>query len=214
MYSEQFLTANEAFSHLYRMLNAQDESTYGVKRIHNVSIVLHHPWINEITLQFRGWNVGYAHRLWNWYLAKTPSIVQFLGKTEAWDNKHDENFLVNSNYGQLWNEKNQLKKCIEQIRLDPFTTEAWLTLYDGKRREKYQFDTPSAMCIGFTVEQGLLCMSVLVREQELWTEFCNDQYCFSQLQKLVAGELRLDTGWCHYHISNLYLKAKNFTDIQ
>ena len=57
-----------------------------------------------------------------------------------------------------------------------------------------------------------------MRSNDIWYGFCNDQYCFSNLQMLVAYETGYDLGtYYHFaHNSTLYndklpeLKTRNF----
>jgi thymidylate synthase len=44
-----------------------------------------------------------------------------------------------------------------------------------------------------------------MRSNDLWYGFCNDQYCFSRLQLLVADELGLLVGKYFHFAHNLHL---------
>jgi len=55
------------------------------------------------------------------------------------------------------------------------------------------------------IVDGKLCMSVMMRSNDLWYGFCNDQYCFSELQKLVAKRLKLPIGWYYHYASNMHI---------
>ena len=35
-------------------------------------------------------------------------------------------------------------------------------------------------------------MCVTMRSNDLWYGFCNDQYCFSKLQKMISNELNIE----------------------
>ena len=48
-------------------------------------------------------------------------------------------------------------------------------------------------------------MSVYMRSNDIWYGFCNDQYCFSELQKSVAERLSIETGVYYHHAHNLHL---------
>jgi thymidylate synthase len=48
-------------------------------------------------------------------------------------------------------------------------------------------------------------MSVLVRSNDLWYGFANDQYCFSKLQQMIAKELNIETGWYYHFTNNMHL---------
>ena len=48
-------------------------------------------------------------------------------------------------------------------------------------------------------------MAALMRSNDLWYGFCNDQYCFSMLQKLVADRLDIKVGEYYHYAHNLHL---------
>ena len=52
-------------------------------------------------------------------------------------------------------------------------------------------------------------MSVVMRSNDLWYGFCNDQYCFAQLQLLVAEETDYEIGTYYHFAHNLHLYEKD-----
>ena len=48
-------------------------------------------------------------------------------------------------------------------------------------------------------------MSVVMRSNDLWYGFCNDQYCFSRLQSLVAREVGVEMGEYYHFAHNLHI---------
>jgi thymidylate synthase len=48
-------------------------------------------------------------------------------------------------------------------------------------------------------------MTVLMRSNDLWYGFCNDQYCFSRLQQMVSNELNIEIGTYYHFAQNLHL---------
>ena len=75
--------------------------------------------------------------------------------------------------------------------------------------DQYDYDTPCTYAIQFTVVNNRLNMCVTMRSNDLWYGFCNDQYCFSQLQKLVADETDYDMGSYYHFAHNLHLYEKD-----
>jgi thymidylate synthase len=45
----------------------------------------------------------------------------------------------------------------------------------------------------------------MMRSNDIWYGFCNDQYCFSMLQKLVADELSIEIGTYFHFANNLHI---------
>ena len=48
-------------------------------------------------------------------------------------------------------------------------------------------------------------MAVLMRSNDLWYGFCNDQYCFSKLQESVALKLGIEVGEYYHFAHNLHI---------
>jgi thymidylate synthase len=55
-------------------------------------------------------------------------------------------------------------------------------------------------------------MTVLMRSNDLWFGFCNDQYCFSKLQELIANKLNINVGWYYHFANNLHLYENQLKD--
>jgi thymidylate synthase len=53
-------------------------------------------------------------------------------------------------------------------------------------------------------------MTVTMRSNDLVFGFCNDQYCFSNLQKMVALRLKKEVGWYYHFAQNLHIYEKHF----
>jgi thymidylate synthase len=144
-------------------------------------------------------------------MSQNRSVSEIKKYAPIWDKMHSGNEIVNSNYGFLWNEKNQLGNIIAKLQNDQLTRQAWITIYDGKKINEFKFDTPCTLSIGFVIEDGVLCMTVLMRSNDLWYGFCNDQYCFSKLQMLVAERLKLDVGWYYHYAADMHLYSQHFS---
>ena len=85
------------------------------------------------------------------------------------------------------------------------TRQATISIYDGKEIQDYSYDTPCTYAIQFTILHGRLDMCVTMRSNDLWYGFCNDQYCFSMLQGLIAHELNVEPGVYYHFAHNMHL---------
>lgn len=207
-----FYNANEAFGSLFdTIMECGDMTELHTKAIYNTGFYILNPADNTIACPWRKWSKKYADREWNWYLSGNPSVEELKKYAPMWDKMHGGDNIVNSNYGYQWNRNDQLKKCIEQLRQNPNTRQAWISIFDGKEKNKYQFDTPCTMSIGFNVrDYAELDMTVIMRSNDLVYGFCNDQYCFSELQKLVAQELILKVGTYYHFAHDLHIYDYHF----
>ena len=209
--------ANQAFSILAnRIAGCGEMPGNNTIRLQNVGFYIAYPEENHITEDWRQWNPKYAEREWNWYLSHSRDVSELQKHAPAWKHMHGGNCQVNSNYGWLWNRNKQLQKVIEKLENNPDTRQAWLTLYDGKEMDDYEYDAPCTLNIGFKVSiydefEKILNMTVLMRSNDLIFGFCNDQYCFSKLQKYVASRIGATVG-DYYHFAqdlHIYLPSTN-----
>lgn len=211
-------TADEAFRHLYEFITKRGYVTnLGTKAVYNVGFYIANPLDREIKARWRKWNPAYAEREWQWYLSQNPSVAEIKKYAPLWDTMHGGDDIVNSNYGWQWGRNNQLDKCIEQLKKNRDTRQAWFSIFDGKEKDKYEFDTPCTLAVGFSVHpinQTYLDMTVVMRSNDLIYGFCNDQYCFSKLQELVANELGLKVGNYYHFAHDLHIYEKHLNLIK
>lgn len=209
-----FINAQSAFEYLYDdiMLNGID-THIGTKALYNVGFYISSPTDREIETDWRKWNAKYAEREWQWYLSQDRSVEHIKKYAPIWDKMHGGDNLVNSNYGWQWGRNNQLDKCIEQLKNNRNIRQAWLSIFDGKEKDAYLYDTPCTLAVGFDVHPARpieLNMTVIMRSNDLVYGFCNDQYCFSKLQELVASELNMWPGTYYHFAHDLHIYKKHF----
>jgi len=212
-FSNKFRNANEAFEYWYQCISHYGTDFAGTKALFNIGFEMTHPYERSIKHDWRKWRYDYAAAEWEWYLSEDRNVKklgELYGKVPAiWDKIADEHGNVNSNYGYQWARNSQLEYVIDKLRRDPNTRQATISIYDGKEHSLYERDTPCTYAIQFTVVNNKLNMCVTMRSNDLWFGFCNDQYCFSQLQELVAGEAHYDVGTYFHFAHNLHLYERD-----
>ena len=205
----RFRDANEVFKYYKWQIQEYGVDFDDTRALFNVGFYIEKPMSNLIEDQDRNWKWDYAEAEWQWYLTGIPNIAmlgEIYGKVpEIWKRMADKEGYVNSNYGYQWERENQLEKVIEKLKDNPKTRQATISIYDGKEIERYDNDTPCTYAIQFTILNGHLNMCVTMRSNDLWYGFCNDQYCFSKLQELVATEVGLPIGTYYHFAHNLHL---------
>ena len=207
----RFETANEAFHDLYWRIVRNGVDFAGTKALFNAGFYIANPALNNIkdSKVKRNWSVEYAEAEWQWYLSGDRNIAklgELYGKVPAiWKRMADKDGNVNSNYGWQWKRNHQLDLVISMLKNYPETRQAAISIYDGKEINDYTNDTPCTYAVQFTILHGRLDMSVLMRSNDLWYGFCNDQYQFSNLQMYVAYQLGLPVGIYYHYAHNLHL---------
>ena len=206
-----FKNAEEAFEHYYKVVSdfAPTNLREGARSLFNIGFYLENPMDNTITTPFRKWSNKYAVREWDWYLSGDPNGEEIAKFAPIWKNHMDENGDVRSNYGWQWNRGSQLDRIVDKLHANKDTRQALLSIYDGKEIGTYTHDTPCTSSIHFQVVDNKLCMSVNMRSNDLWFGFCNDQFCFSMLQKMVADMLDIEVGWYYHFASNFHLYERH-----
>ena len=205
----KFLNANEAFNCILHELRVEGIDFGDTKALFNVGFTIEDPLDNHIKNRERKWSLEYAEAEWQWYLSGDPNIIklgQLYGKIPPiWERMADSDGNVNSNYGYQWIRNNQIDYVVAKLRDNPDTRHAAISIYDAKEHNKYAKDTPCTYAIQFTIINNKLCMSVYMRSNDIWYGFCNDQYQFSSLQKMIADRLSIDVGWYYHHAHNMHL---------
>ena len=204
-----FNNADAAFDHYKNQILLYGIDFDDTKALFNVGFTIENPIDNHISCKQRNWKHDYAEAEWQWYLSGDRNIKKLgyiYGKVpEIWKRMANEYNEVNSNYGWQWRRSHQLDKVIDMLRDNHKTRQATISIYDGKEIHDYKYDTPCTYAIQFTIVDNKLNMCVTMRSNDLWYGFCNDQYCFSMLQQLVARKLSIPVGTYFHFAHNLHL---------
>ena len=209
MKNTTFRNANEAYEYLHNKILLEGVLFDNTKALFNVGFYITDPMDNKIINKERNWKQDYAEAEWQWYLSGNKSIYKLediYGKVpEIWKRMADEIGHVNSNYGWQWDRNGQLDKIIQMLQDNPDNRQCAISIYDGKEIDSYSRDTPCTYAVQFTILNGRLDMAVVMRSNDLWYGFCNDQYCFSMLQKMVSDELKIEIGTYYHFAHNMHL---------
>ena len=209
----KFRTANDAYEYLHDRIIQDGVDFAGTKALFNVGVYITDSQDNKIINRERNWKEDYAEAEWQWYLSGDCNIAKLgdlYGKVpEIWKRMADSQGNVNSNYGYQWqrgyNHTSQLDYIVGLLKENPETRQACISIYDGKEHPDYKTDTPCTYAVQFTILHGRLDMCVTMRSNDLWYGFCNDQYCFSKLQKMVSDELNIEPGVYYHFAHNMHL---------
>lgn len=207
-----YKNANEAYEKTLEKIKTEGIIFQNTKALINHGFTIDNPFDNLITNVERKWSHKYAKKEFAWYLSANPSANEIAKQAKIWYNHMDSNGNVNSNYGAQLSRNEQLIVIINKLVKDKTTRQAWLTIYDAKDTELSPFtnngfknDTPCTLSIGFQYYNDKLHMSVLMRSNDIHYGFCNDQYCFTELFKIVCKETNLDAGTYYHWAANIHL---------
>ena len=205
----RFKNADKAFNYYKKQILDYGVDFDNTKALFNVGFTIVNPMDNWIKCSQRKWKYNYAESEWQWYLTGLPNVKmlgEIYGKVpDIWERMANEEGYVNSNYGYQWQRHYQLDMVVDMLKKNPNTRQATISIFDGKEREKYDKDTPCTYAIQFTILDNKLNMCVTMRSNDLWYGFCNDQYCFSKLQLMVADKLEIRLGEYYHFAHNLHM---------
>ena len=207
--NKKFQTANEAYEYLHNAIIQHGVEFDNTKALFNVGFYITNPLANAITNKERNWKLDYAQAEWQWYLSGNRNISELgtlYGKIpEIWKRMADSKGNVNSNYGWQWLRNNQIYYVINKLKEKNNTRHAAISIYDCKEHSTYKKDPPCTYAVQFTILHDKLDMCVVMRSNDLWYGFCNDQYCFSELQKMIAHEVGVEVGVYYHFAHNMHL---------
>ena len=211
----EFNNASDAYNWLFPKILWDGVPFGDTLALFNVGFTILNPLDNHITNKNRKWNLKYAEAEWEWYKSGDRNIAklgEIYGKVPAiWKHMADKDGNVNSNYGWQWKRNCQIDYVTSKLKTCKDTRHAAISIYDAKEYANYKHDTPCTYAVQFTILNDKLNMSVYMRSNDLWYGFCNDQYQFSMLQKMVADRLAIDVGTYYHHAHNLHLYNDKIT---
>ena len=207
--TKTFKRANDAYEYYHDKIIREGVKFGDTKALFNVGFYIENPLDNAIENTERKWNPIYAEAEWQWYLSGDRNIAklaELYGKVpEIWKRMAFPNGNVNSNYGWQWRRNDQIDYVVNLLRNEPETRQATISIYDGKEHDTFAFDTPCTYAVQFTIVNNRLDMCVVMRSNDLWYGFCNDQYCFSKMQEMVSNELNIEPGIYYHFAHNMHL---------
>jgi thymidylate synthase len=209
-YHQNYLSANSAFTSLFKHIMQYGFEINGTKEIINVSINIYN--VQDITFASkRNFNKAYAEYEYQWYKSGNRNAMEIAKRASMWGKIADDQGNVNSNYGYHWLQNDQLKKITEMIRQNYTTRRAVILHYDYNKMDEYSKDTPCNIALNFHWDVGgRLCLTIFARSIDLVYGFCNDIYCFSRLLTEVSESLFLLPGDIHYFITNLHIYERHY----
>lgn len=201
----KFKNAQEAFESMYDLISSKGIEYNGTKALFNVGFEILNPLDNKIRTEKRKWNKDYAEFEWQWYLSGDPSGLEISKRAKIWEKCMDNNGNVNSNYGYHWKQNDQINYVINELIKNPSSRRASISIYNAKNRHNFENDTPCTYAINFYILDDRLNMSVMMRSNDVWYGFCNDQYCFSKLQEMISKTIDVKVGTYYHFVNNIHI---------
>ena len=194
----QFDTNEEAILTMYDYVRQGVESeARGLKtrNVRNLSIILDAAKPIMTSFNARKLNLPYCKKEWLWYLGANRFDDSIEQHATMWKKLKQADGSYHSNYGQyIFAEPDsgldsQFWYCINQLIVDQGSRRSTIMLLKSEHLYPTNTDTVCTYGINFTIELGVLHMTVMMRSNDVIFGFTNDAFCFHQLYELVYAIL-------------------------
>jgi hypothetical protein len=108
----------------------------------------------------------------------------------------------------------QLERVEDQLRLDPDTRQAVVSLWSETDRNPVWKDRPCTTEFQMMLRGGRLDMFVFMRANDLWTGTCYDVFQFGQVQAAMANVLGVPWGNYHHYATSLHIYDREVEKIK
>lgn len=103
----------------------------------------------------------------------------------------------------------QLERVEEQLRRDPDTRQAVVSLWSETDRNPAWKDRPCTTEFQLMIRDGALDIHVFMRANDLWTGTCYDVFQFGQIQAAMASVLGIPHGTYYHHATSLHIYERD-----
>lgn len=129
-------------------------------------------------------------------------------------------FLRDGKFGYTYNERiwanDQLTKIIERIKVDPFSRQLYLSLWNPDIDPSNiggAIRVPCSLGYNFQVRGGKLNIHYMMRSSDFTTHFANDVYLAMRLLEHVADATGYEVGTFTHTIFSLHVYAKDIQGV-
>lgn len=160
------------------------------RNLHNMAVILDARMCPITSFKARKLNLQYAKREWLWYLGADPKDDSIQEHASMWKKLQQPDGSFYSNYGQYMFGKDdeghtQFSYVVKTLKADPNSRRATMMLLQREHLFEDNVDTVCTYAINFTIENGYLHMTVMMRSNDVIFGFTNDAFCFWQLYLFV-----------------------------
>lgn len=160
------------------------------RNIHNMAVMLDARVPPITSFKARKLNLAYAKREWLWYLGADPMDDSIQEHATMWKKLQQPDGSFYSNYGQYLFGKDedgatQFSYVVKTLKADPHSRRASMVLLKREHLFEANVDTVCTYAINFTIEDGYLRMTVMMRSNDVIFGFTNDAFCFWNLYMFV-----------------------------
>lgn len=189
------------------------------KELIGISFILEDPNDNIITIPNFETNLNYAKNEFAWYLSGTDRIDFNEKIQKIWIKYSDDGITVNSNYGnRIYGNKkgfiNQWEWIKEKLKNDSSSRQCVFNINCIEDKFKETKDFPCTMYAQVFIRENKLYWLTNMRSNDIFFGTRNDVYCFTEWQKLLANELKIDLGSYIHFTGSIHLYENCYSKVE
>lgn len=194
-----------------------------VKHVRDVAIVMNANVPPITNFRARNLNLDYAKQEWLWYLRADKMDASIMDHASMWQKLQQSDGSFYSNYGQyLFRQPgdeeladSQFDYVIKTLMEDPGSRRASMVLLARDHLFPENTDVVCTYAISFSIENGYLEMTVMMRSNDVVFGFTNDAFAFWNLYMFVytilkEGMPNLQVGSYTHFANSMHVYEKHF----
>lgn len=167
---------------------------------------------NFVVSKVRKASPVYASAELLWYLSGSNRVETIAHYAPSYKNFAEDDGHVHGAYGARdlhW----QLQRIVPILHKYPESRQAVLTFWEGydlmHATDLSKRDLPCTICLQFQIAENKLHCTAYMRSNDLWLGLPYDIYCFTSIQRMLAGWLGVRLGMYTHFVGNLHLYDKH-----
>jgi thymidylate synthase len=186
------------------------------KDLWNYSIKLENPTDSVVKSEINKFKVAGAVSRFIWMMGANNRIkdIEFYWGKGVGNFSDDEIIMPGSNYGARMITPrpgmNQIESVIERLKTNPTTRRGAISIYHPEDAVRNSKDIPCAFGIFYTIRDGKLNTTIIMRSNNASFLFPYNIFEFSLLSEVVANEVGVEMGELHFQAVSMHLYENDF----
>lgn len=183
-----------------------------VKELLDYSLTLMYPQNNFVFHPQRKLSPTYAAAELLWYMSGNHHGEMILRYAPSYKRFLNPQGFAHGGYGPRltpW-----LEKVIRILRDDKNSRQAVIPIFEHRDIDeigtKACKDIPCTLNLQFMIRDDKLHLFVNMRSNDAWLGLPYDVFCFTSIQRLVAGSMGIELGPYHHHVASMHLYERDF----
>lgn len=197
------------------LLSARSQASRNgeTREIIGYSFQITQPKFNWLCNKRRCLSPAYASAELLWYLSGEKTVERLLPYAPQYEKFIEDNGEAYGAYGPRILNFNQLERVKQILTAKQDSRQAVISIWQAGDLDAVLYrkvkDLPCTLNWQFLVRGGELHMVVNMRSNDAWLGTPYDVYCFTSIQKLLAGDLDLNVGTYTHNVGSMHLYAKH-----